>query len=58
MIHKKGRALKRSDDNGKSKKKSRVVVEVRFHKLALIIRKHTFVSAISMFSYICVCLSG
>lgn len=41
MIHKKGRALKRSDDNGKSKKKSRVVVEVRFHKLALIIRKHT-----------------
>lgn len=30
MIHKKGRALKKFDGNGKSKKKSRVVVEVRF----------------------------
>jgi len=29
VIHKKGRALKKSDDNGKAKKKPRVVVEVR-----------------------------
>ena len=36
MIHKKGRSLKKFDGNGKSKKKSRVVVEVSFlHKLAL-----------------------
>jgi len=28
VIHKKGRALKKSDDNGKAKKKPRVVVEV------------------------------
>ena len=36
VIHRKGRALRKYDDNGKSKKKPRVVVvEVRFQKLAL-----------------------
>lgn len=30
VIHKKGRALKKFDGNGKSKKKSKVIVEVSF----------------------------